>query len=212
MRRLKRYFPWLLAIFMAWYIWNHRQEWGNGTDGSRVTEVASRNTVILGQIEALGKLELVRYNFQEVTEVKELGKEYLKIFKVEPDAKAILITQGEAVGCLDLTRMTIRDLSVSEDTIYLKLPEPELCYYKLNLEKTRLYSVETGFFTDRDKFIERAYQRAEQEIKQAALNSNILEQTRDNAHLMLKPMLEKATGKTVIFQEEPPPVRLEKVR
>lgn len=210
MRRLKRYFPWLLVIIMVWYIWSNRHVLEIGNSHISGKEVVSSNTAILRKIEALGRLELVRYNFQEVTEVKELGKEYFRIFKVEPDAKAILITQGEAVGCIDLTKMKIQDISEAEDTLYIKLPDPELCYYKLNLEKTRLYSVETGFFTNRDKFIERAYQRAEQEIRKAALNSNILEQTRNNAYLMLRPMLEKMTGKTVIIQEEPPPVRLEK--
>lgn len=209
MRRFKRYFPWLLVILMAWYIWNHRHDWAIKDDNTE-RKIAQSNTMILDQIEALGKLELVRYNFQEVAEVKELGKEYFRIFKVEPDAKAILITQGEAVGCLDLTKMRVQDLSVTQDTLYIKLPEPEICYYKLNLDKTRLYSVETGFFTNRDKFIERAYQQAEQEIKQAALNSGILDQTRDNARLLLKPMLEELTGRTVIIQEEPPPVRLDK--
>lgn len=209
MRRLKRYFPWLLILMMAWYIWSHQQDWIY-KDENTERQIAQSNTVILGQIEALGKLELVRYNFQEVTEVKELGKEYFRIFKVEPDAKAILITQGEAVGCLDLTKMKIQDLSVTQDTVYIKLPDPEICYYKLNLDKTRLYSVETGFFTNRDKFIERAYQKAEEAIKQAALNSGILDQTQDNARILLKPMLEELTGRTVIIQETPPPVRLEK--
>ncbi len=207
MRRLKRYFPWLLVVIMGWYLWSHRHSISQEEDAMN-QPVAHRNTVILGQIEALGKLELVKYNFQEVTEVQEMGKEYFKIFKVEPDAKAILITQGEAVGCIDLTRMKIQDVSVTEDTLYIKLPEPEICYYKLNLEKTRLYSVETGFFTDRDKFIERAYQQAEQDIKQAALNTGILEQTKDNARMILKPMLEEMTGKTVIIREEIPPVQL----
>lgn len=209
MRRFKRYFPWLLVILLASYIWSHRHDWIT-KDENVESRIAQSNTMILGRIEALGKLELVRYNFQEVTEVKELGKEYFRIFKMEPDAKAILITQGEAVGCLDLTKMKVQDLSVTQDTLYVKLPDPEICYYKLNLDKTRLYSVETGFFTDRDKFIERAYQRAEQEIKQAALNSGILDQTRDNARILLKPLLEEMTGRTVIIQEEPPPVRLEK--
>lgn len=209
-RRFKKYFPWLLILLLLWYIWDHREEWLR-QEIVKEQPLAQSNTMILGKIEALGKIELVKYNFQEVTEMTELGKEYFQIFKVEPDAKAVLISQGEAVGCLDLTKMQVQDLSVTQDTIYLKLPEPELCYYKLNLDKTRIYSVQTGVFTDRDKFIERAYRKAEQNIKEAALESGIMEQTRHNAHLLLKPMLEEMTGKTVIIQETLPPVRLERV-
>lgn len=210
-RRIKKYFPWLLILLLIWYIWDHREQW---LKQKIIAErpLAQSNTMILGKIEALGKLELVKYNFQEVTELTELGKEYFKIFKVEPDSKAVLISQGEAVGCLDLTKMKVQDLSVMQDTIYIKLPEPELCYYKLNLDKTHIYSVQTGVFTDRDKFIERAYRKAEQNIKEAALSSGMMEQTRNNAHLLLKPMLEEMTGKVVIIRETPPPVRLERVR
>ncbi len=210
-RRIKKYFPWLLILVLIWYIWDHRELWLKQKIAAE-RPLAQSNTMILGKIEAMGKLELVKYHFQEVTELNELGKEYFKIFKVEPDAKAVLISQGEAVGCLDLTKMKVQDLSVMQDTIYIKLPEPELCYYKLNLDKTRIYSVQTGVFTDRDKFIERAYRKAEQHIKEAALSSGIMEQTSDNARLLLKPMLEDITGKVIIFQETPPPVHLEKAR
>ncbi len=208
MRSIKRYFPWIIVLILGWYIWQHREEWIRQEEKKKAA-ITNTNAVILTQIEALGKLELVRYNFQEVTEVKELGKEYFKIFKVEPDSKAILITQGEAVGCLDLTKMDVQDLSVNGDTLYVKLPDPELCYYKLNMEKTRLYSVETGVFANRDQFIQRSYQRAEEEIKKAALNSNILDQTRNNAHLILKPMLEKITGKVIVIRETIPPTSIE---
>ncbi len=90
----------------------------------------------------------------------------------------------------------------------MRLPEPEICYYKLDLEKTRIYSVETGLFANRDQFISRAYRQAERQIKEAATNSGILDETEVNAQRILRPLLEELSGKTIIFTKKLPATRI----
>ncbi len=149
-------------------------------------EVINHNT-ILESIEALGKLELVKYNFKEVTELTEKNRSYLGLFKV-PDSKAVLITNGQAVGCINLKSIAQEDIIIEQDTLYIKLPQPELCFYKLDLNSSRIYSVEkTVYYKDDKKLIEKAYRMAENQIKNAALRSGILEQTSNNAEVMLRP-------------------------
>ena len=60
--------------------------------------------------------------------------------------------------------------------------------------------METGIFTNEKGFIEKAYQSAENQIKEAALNSGILLQTKQNAELVLKPILQELSGKAVILR------------
>ncbi|MDQ3535643.1 MAG: DUF4230 domain-containing protein [Bacteroidota bacterium] len=161
-------------------------------------EVINHNT-ILESIEALGKLELVKYNFKEVTELTEKNRSYLGLFKV-PDSKAVLITNGQAVGCINLKSIAQEDIIIEQDTLYIKLPQPELCFYKLDLNSSRIYSVEkTVYYKDDKKLIEKAYRMAENQIKDAALRSGILEQTSNNAEVMLRPLLEQVSGKKVAF-------------
>jgi hypothetical protein len=50
--------------------------------------------------------------------------------------------------------------------------------------------------------INEAYTRAEAKIKQSALEMGILEQTKKNAELVLKPLLESISGKKVVLQFE----------
>ena len=204
--RLRRLIALVLLLGIPFFIGYHWKSWTSPIVPD-LSEVEIK-TMLITEIEALGKIELVKYQFQEVTEVKELSPEFLNILKLDTDDKAILITQGEAVGCLDLLKISANDVEVTEDTIWMQIPESEICYYKLDLEKTKLYSVETGFFTDRDQFISRAYRQAERQIREAANNSGILEQTEVNAHRILRPMLEELSGKTIIFTEKLPPTRI----
>jgi hypothetical protein len=161
-------------------------------------EVIGHNT-ILESVEALGNLELVKYNFSEITELSEKNKAYLGIFKV-PDSKAVLIASGHAVGCIDLNKISANDIQVKEGSLFIKLPEAEICFYKLDLDKSRIYSVEKAVYYKNEKdLIQKIYKTAEDQIKVAALNSGILEQTSNNAEIMLRPLLEQLSGKNVVF-------------
>lgn len=153
---------------------------------------------ILESIEALGRLELVKHNFKEITEVSQKNENYLWFFET-PDSKAILITSGEAVGCIDLTKVKLNDINVFPDSVSIRLPKPELCYYKLDLNNTKLYSFETGYLTKKKDFIDNIYKNAEKQILNAALKSGILDQTKKNAELILRPFLEEISNKKVFI-------------
>jgi hypothetical protein len=154
---------------------------------------------MLKSIEAIGKVELVKYNFKEITELAEKNEKYLWIFDV-PDSRAVLISHGEATGCIDLTKIKLEDIQFNNDAVTIKLPLPELCYYKLDLNSTKIYSLQKArYFSDEKELIEKAYKSAEEQIKNAALNSGILDQTKNNAEVLLKPILEKIAGKKVYF-------------
>lgn len=207
--RIQHVFPWIIILILGYLLWTHREAvWS--PEPSELPKV-STSKVLIERIEAMGKLELVKYNFQEVTEMKELSPNILSIIKLDADSKAILISRGEAVGCVDLTKMTDRDITVRGDSVFLKLPPPELCYYKLDVNGTKLYSVETGLFANRDQFISRAYQQAEKNIEKAARNSDLLKQSEYQAKVILRPLLEEVSGKTIIFTEHLPDTRIEPV-
>ncbi len=199
-RSFLRFLPILLIALLLVYFWVNVPQWFN--KGNNDPETTITNTTILDKIEHLGRLELVRYNFQEITELSEKNDAYLWLFKV-PDSKAVLISQGEAVGCIDLTKMREEDIQTKGDSLIVTLPSPELCYYKLDLDKTRIYSVNKSvYYKDDKKLISSAYRAAEAQIRQSALEGGILEQTEKNAVLMLRPLFEELSGKRVYFSHE----------
>jgi len=156
-------------------------------------ETVTDHTVVLQEITAMGKLELVKFNFKDIVE-HEVVKEWL------PNSRAVLIVSGEAIGCIDLTKVQLTDIVANQtDTLLIYLPEPELCVNKINHEQSKVYNVEYAMFEE-GKLISEAYAKAEKQIGTSALQMGILDQTRENAEKMLKPLLEKVSGKKVLLR------------
>jgi len=105
------------------------------------------------------------------------------------------------VGCIDLTALAADNLLIQEDTLFVTLPDPELFYYKIDLDKSRIYDLETGYLaTDEEerKFVEQAYRSAESQIKKSAYEGDIMDETKGNAKKILQPLFEKIYGGPVV--------------
>ncbi|SNR77196.1 MULTISPECIES: DUF4230 domain-containing protein [Hymenobacter] len=197
-RLLRRLLPLAFLLGLGWFLWTKVRPalstFENPLDPKpRVT--VTHNTV-LEKVEDLGRLELVRYHFKDVVEYKKSTYRFL------PDAKVALIVAGDAVGCLDLRKVRPQDVVLEGDSIVrLALPAPELCTWQVDHSQSRVYSVENGFFQDAE-LVDAGYKYAEQNVRQAALQSGILAQTEQNAEKILKPMLETMTGRRVILTRQ----------
>lgn len=167
------------------------------------------HNITIDQIEAMGKLELVKYKFRDVLEYKVGNSSWYS-----SGSKVLVIISGEAVGCIDLTKIKKEDIVEDSTKLYIKLPPPELCYSKVNHQESKTYDIETGIFgkfNDKSsKVLEDAYKEAENKIKELALQANILEQTKKNAELILKPTLEQIAKKKVIFKYDLGGIKIEK--
>lgn len=164
----------------------------------RETVTETNFKTVLEEVESLGKLELVKYNFKDVVEHTQKNG-YSSVL----DSKVLLIVAGEAVGCMDLTRIKAEDITQVGDSIYVHLPAPELCYYKIDLQKSKVYDSESLPFMKDDNLVGEAFAKAEKQIEKSALESGILVQTQAMAQTMLKPLLENLTKKTVFLTFEP---------
>ena len=163
--------------------------------------VVTHHTV-LTQVTRMGKLELVKYNFRDVMEYEknrntssQLLNQYLN------KARVVLIVNGEAVGCVDLTKIGAADVVEGDSTVIVYLPEPELCVYKINHEQSKLYDTQNTYFEEEGKLVNEAYAAAEKKVRQSALDMGILEQAEENARQILQPFLEQVSGKKVILRK-----------
>lgn len=158
----------------------------------KADEIKTTHNIVIKEIASLGKMELVKYSFRDVVE-QEIIRDFL------PDPKAILIVQGEAVGCIDLSKISEKDLVTKSDTLILNLPNPEVCYHKIDHSKSKIYKTDYAFMNE-SLLLDEAYRKAEEQILQSALSSDILEQTKKNADLILKPLVENISKKKVIIK------------
>jgi hypothetical protein len=192
LRLLIRLLPWILVILAGIFIWRSAKDFFLGDDDVKPAVSVNYNT-ILESVEELGKMELVRYNFKDIVEYEK------SVSRFVPNSKIVLIVAGEAVGCVDFTKIQAGDITFEGDSVVqVALPEPEICYYKVDHSQSKVFSKENTYFQDAD-LVEESYKYAEQNVKRAALNSGILRQTQVNAEKILKPLLEEITGKRVVL-------------
>lgn len=196
LRLVIKLIPWIIVIVAGFLFWRFAKGWfGEDASEKEPKEVVNYNT-ILASVEDLGKMELVRYNFRDVVEYEK------NVSRWVPNSKVVLIVSGEAVGCVDFTKITAADIVFEGDSlVQIGVPEPEICYYKVDHSKSKVFSKENTYFQDAD-LVEESYKYAEQNVKKAALNSGILRQTQENAEKVLKPMLEEITGRRVVLVQQ----------
>lgn len=195
LRLVRRLLPLLLLVALGVFLW---QKIGPTLAtlsplAARAPQVTVTHNTVLTQVEALGRLELVRYRFKDVVEYKRSAK-----YAFLPDAKAALIVGGEAVGCLDLRKIKPQDVTLEGDSVVrLLLPAPELCSFQINHDQSRVFSTENTFFQDA-QVVDEAYRYAEAQVRKSALQSGILAETQRNAQQILVPMLHTLTGRRVV--------------
>lgn len=191
-RSLFRLLPFILLFVVGWYVLRHVNDSFFGADDKQPEAIVNHNT-ILTTVEELGRMELVRFNFKDVVEYEKEVSRWI------PNSKVMLIVTGEAVGCVDFTKLTEQDIDFQGDSlVQISLPEPEVCYYKIDHNKSKVFSKENTYFQDAD-LVQESYRYAEANVKEAAINSGILQQTKVNAEKVLKPMLEEITGRKVVL-------------
>ncbi|GAB4337830.1 MAG: hypothetical protein OHK0038_16330 [Flammeovirgaceae bacterium] len=160
------------------------------------------NTSLILKIEQLGRLELVKYDLRDVLEFEQTNQ-------LMPNEKILLLVAGEAVGCIDLMKIQSTDIQHSNDSIFITLPFPELCYVKLHHEKCKVYDVSVTKLFDKTKLVEGAFKDAEKRIENIAYASGILEKSKNNAVLLLQPLFENLTKKKVVLSFLPETNRIE---
>ncbi|GAB3541127.1 DUF4230 domain-containing protein [Spirosoma fluminis] len=156
---------------------------------SRFRRNDSTKSIVLKEVTALGKLELVKYTFKDIVEHEQVNT-------LLPNANAVLIVEGEATGCIDLTQLAPASIVTTADSVIVKLPQPELCSWKINHDRSRVYDTKFSFL-DESQLVSDAYRQAETQIHQSALNGGVLEQARHNADQLLRPLLERVSNKKV---------------
>ncbi len=186
MRTAFRILPWLILLVAGYFFISKKF--------SISTSVESKHQLLVEKIEAIGKLELVRYQISDVLEHKN-KTDFL------PEASVLLIVKAEAVGCIDLTKISKEDIEINADTAVVNLPQPEICYVKIDHKNSRVYDTKMAFFREAG-LVDEAYKAAERHVTAEVKKSSILAQTKTNATNVLKPILEGLGYKTVRFTFE----------
>jgi len=154
--------------------------------GGSVRIDASRPAV-LRQIQSLQRLETVVFGIDKIV-TGERASAWLPRFLAGD--RLVLIVFGQVVAGIDLARLQTSDVNVSGRSVTLHLPETQIFSAHLDDVRTRVYSRDTGLFSRVDPALETDVRKdAELQIRQAALDGNILATARANATTTLASFL-----------------------
>jgi hypothetical protein len=104
--------------------------------------------------------------------------------------RILLLVHGEAVAGIDFSSLKSGDVSIQGKNIRLRLPQPQLFSTRLDSDKTRVYSRQTGLLVPVDPDLEsRVRQEAEHQLQEAALQDGILRTAQQNAHSTIMSLL-----------------------
>lgn len=158
-------------------------------------EVSISHSVVIDKIESMGRLEVVKYNIQDIIEYKKM-RQWL------PNAKTALLINGEIVACIDLTKITEDRVALSGDSIVLYLPEPQVCHVKVDHARSKVYDMTYGLW-ETTALMDEAYKHAEKELIRQSKNLDFKEKAKENATLVLTPMLHAFGFKhiTIMYDE-----------
>lgn len=149
------------------------------------------DSAMVAKITNMGKLELVKYTMKDIIEQKETHL-------ILPDSKVSFLCVGEVTACLDLTKIREADILQTEDSVTVTLPEPEICYARIDHQRSRVYDLTGAWFPGNAKnMVEGVYKLAEQKLSANAQDMDLLGKARENAQTIFRPLLESISGKKV---------------
>ena len=159
-----------------------------GSGGTDVRKIDVAKPAILNKIQRLERLETVRFYIDKIV-TGEHESRYLPQF-LSGD-RLLLIVHGEVIAGIDLSKVKADDIIVRKDVVKVRIPKAEVLTVRIDNEKTRVYSRDTGLFSSVDPNLESEVRRAaEQQLREAAMEEGILKIADENAHSTLTRLLE----------------------
>jgi Protein of unknown function (DUF4230) len=143
---------------------------------------------VVRQIQQLQRLETVLYTLENVVEGEH---DYTTVLpKLLTADRILLIGHGEVVAGVDLAKIGPDDVVVRGRSVAIRLPQAEIFSARIDNQKTRVYSRDTGILVPVDPNLETDVRReAERQLREAALKDGILETAGRNSRTTLTSFL-----------------------
>jgi hypothetical protein len=127
------------------------------------------------EIQQMADLSTVKYSLTAEISDERVPDDLRAEFGVKEEL--LLLAYGEVAAGFDLAKMNESDIWVDGTRIQVRLPPPEILYSRLDTERTRVIYYQKSLFMQRDISMEaKSREEAEKAIREAALESEILEQ------------------------------------
>jgi hypothetical protein len=142
---------------------------------------------VIRQVRGLNRLETVSYSLEKIIG-GERENPILPTFLAGD--RLLLIVHGEVIAGVDLSKLQANDVVVKGQNVAIHLPEAEIFTVRLDNDKTKVYSRETGLFSTPDPNLETEVRKeGERQLRAAAMQDGILDGANKNARQTLSALL-----------------------
>jgi hypothetical protein len=194
----------ILAASLAWSLLSRNSGQGlfshlwSSVTGRTLSIDVSQPSVV-DRIQRLQRLETVVYTMDKVV----TGAKENPIF---PDFLAgdriLMLVHGEVVAGIDFANLKPGDVRIEGKQIRLLLPPPQIFHTRLDSDKTRVYSRQTGLLVPTDPNLEtQVRQEAERQLQEAALADGILRNAQQNAAATIRSLLQGLGFEKIDFEK-----------
>ena len=154
---------------------------------ARTSRIDLSQPTVVDRIQRLQRLETVVYTMDKIVS-GERENPVLPNFLAGD--RILLLVHGEVVAGIDFGSLKTGDVTLNDKTVHLRLPDATIFSTRLDSNKTRVYSRQTGLLVPVDPNLEtQARQAAEHQLQDSALQDGILKTAQQNARLTLTSML-----------------------
>jgi hypothetical protein len=162
------------------------------------TRINVDQPTVVRQIQGLQRLETVSYTMDKIISGEHANGYWPKFLVGD---RLLLMVHGEVVAGINLADLHPGDVTLHGQQISIHLPAAEIFSTRLDNEKTKVYSRDTGLFSSPDPNLEsQVREAAEQQLQQAALQDGILKTAAENARSTILSMLQGLGFREVTVQ------------
>ncbi|MEJ2749108.1 MAG: DUF4230 domain-containing protein [Anaerolineae bacterium] len=192
----------------------------NKTDKGVVEPIGNlvRQLVLPATPVILPSPSTILLNMEQQFDVITISSEFEKIVTAERNQEVlwgalgetmVFVANGTVAAGIDMSQMKPEDIQVLDPvTVQIHLPPAQIFeeYSSLNNDKSYVADRDTGIFTRADPELETQVRRvAEQQLIEAAQNSNLLQLANENAEQEIRALLEGLGFVNIEFWDETPP-------
>jgi hypothetical protein len=114
-----------------------------------------------------------------------------------------MVVHGEVVARVDFSGLKSSDVAVEEKKVVLRLPSAQVFSTRIDHERTKVYSRQTGLLVPVDPNLEtQVRQEADRQMQEAALLEGILKTANTNARSTMTSLLQRLGSSAWTLSEE----------
>lgn len=162
------------ACVIGWFGKDVRDRIRPPTPTPSITERITIKPPTLREIQQMAELSTVKFALTAEIANERVPDDFRARLGIKEEL--LLLAYGEVSAGFDLSKMEQKDIWVDGTRIQLTLPPAEILYSRLDPERTRVIYYNKSILVERDISMEgKARQEAEQAIREAALEQEILD-------------------------------------